>query len=1020
MKQKPVLRFPGTSYLIDGPYINVGSVVALTILSFFFFMSIALVLSWHDFPLLPLPTNNRVPLYHLVAFYKVWAGKFIPFFQGETYQQYTAWILWLGDRGELGRLGWRWTFSFLIGAVAAVKIAFAAWKPVTTEIQTRGRVLVEGEDAYPTLKADFANQVRREAENKVNGEAAPIPPAFTWETDEGYIPTDPDNNQLKPSQKVVMPDAQRRSHFFFAAGTRRGKTQLILKRIIEFMLRILKGEAIKVMIIDTAKADYSRYIPRKLMHMIAPQEKSGEAWDVANDLQVKAHAEEFWKGQIPDSEKDPFWNNAARSLGAASTVALINTSGNDWSLNNVTYYLKLSPKEYEPIVRQHYPEALQIIQMGDTTLSSVMGTLESFTKHILQLAEVWDGYQYKHDIKQMSVRLLQDKYESNQYLFAESLMPVFDDQSKIILENLLPNMILRGLLKTFNEEIGNEEGNRWRWKQMADTLRKPYREILKIAFKHYTAEEKSIFVNPAVKGAVVKAAFEFREKNLQLFTKDSEMTSYVDAHFSKPEDKQANLVFKAVLRKFRETHELIIGIVDTFENWDNSIFDFLLENLSSKELSRLMTDNDHEKLIRAAKPIFTYHHIWDKFETQPRFSFRDWIYNENPEKKFLVLKTSGQFSALTNPLVRGMLFYAKGLIDDDGFLDDKDAGMIRKFYILMDEFQALGNIKEFIEGALERFASKGVTVMLAVQDLAQLVKIYGQEFVDFLMSNTGNIFFIGSNIGKTSEMISNAVGKKWFKKLHASVTYQENGKSFSQNWQEHEGVVITPDEVNSKLGLDANGYPKRTFMEWLLRLDPKKLPIRYLYIGANMPKAYLLETPVCGYKQENRPEAADWRDPNKKPELNDFEGEVADILANGGKHDIERKIKPSNQWISNEQPILTFNDPDDQDIAAWMSQGVEDYTAEPEPYSEAQSQQMLERLKKQAESSPIYIVPSEDESLAGEVGKSVAFEALVDSHALSAVKETAEALLGSTQRKTNNKEEFKKALERKRENLKDS
>ncbi|CAD9228025.1 conserved membrane hypothetical protein [Burkholderia cenocepacia] len=1019
MKQKPVLRFPGTSYLIDGPYINVGSVIALTILSFFFFMSFALIMSWHNFPFLPLPTNNRPALYHLVAFYEVWAGKFIPFFRGETYQQYTAWIFWLDGRDELGRLGWRWLLSFLFGAVAAIKIAFAAWKPVTTEIQTRGRVLVEGEDAYPTLKADFANQVRREAENKIDGQPAPIPPAFIWETDEGYIPTDPDNDQLKPGEKVVMPDAQRRTHFFFAAGTRRGKTQLILKRIIEFMVRILKGEIIKVMIIDTAKADYSRYIPRQLMHMIAPQEKSGEAWAVAKDLQVKAHAEEFWKGQIPDSDKDPFWNNAARSLGVASTVTLINTSGDDWGFNNITYYLKLSPKEYEPIVRKHYPEALQIIQMGETTLGSVMGTMESFTKHILQLAEVWDGYQYKHDIRQMSVRLLQDKYETNQYLFAEGLIPVFDENSALILSNMLPNMILRGLVRTFNEELGNEEGNRWRWKHMADTLRKPYREIVKTAFKKYTAEEKSIFVNPAIKGTVIKAAFEFRQRNLR-FKTDREMTNYVDTQFPKPEDRQTNLVLKAVLRKFSDSYDLIVGIVDTFEDWDNSIFDFLVENLSSKELSRLMTENDHEKLIRAAKPIFTYYHIWDQFETQPRFSFREWLYDENPEKKFLVMKTSGQFSALTNPLVRGMLFYAKGLIDDDGFLDDKDAGMIRKFYILMDEFQALGNIKEFIEGALERFASKGVTVMLAVQDLAQVVKIYGQEFVDFLMSNTGNIFFIGSNIGKTSEMISNAVGKKWFKKLHTSVTYQENGKSFSQNWQEHEGVVITPDEVNSKLGLDANGYPKRTFMEWLLRLDPKKLPIRYLYIGANMPKAYLLETPVCGYKQENRPEPADWRDPKKAPILNDFEGEVADILAAGGKHDIQKDLKPSNQWISNEQPALTFHDPDDQDIAAWMSQGIEDYTAEAEPYSETQAQQMLERLKKQAESSPIYVMPKEDESLAGEVGKTVAFEALVDSHALSAVKETAEALLGSTQRKTNNKEEFKKSLDRKRETLKDS
>ncbi|WP_175912327.1 type IV secretion system DNA-binding domain-containing protein [Burkholderia metallica] len=1032
MKQKPVLKLPGTSYLIDGPYINVGSVIALVILSFFFFMSAALLLSWHDIPLLPLPTNNRVPLYHLLMFYEMWFGKLVPFFQGENYQQYGAWISWLGDRGELGRLGWRWLFSFLAGTIAAVKIGFAAWKATEVEIQTRGRELVEGEDAYPTFKRDLANQLRREADDGIE-------PAFIMETDNGYNPNDPDLDQLKPNEKVCMPDGQRRPHFLFAAGSRRGKTQVIKKRTHEFKRRILAGELIKLFIVDTAKADYSRDIPIEMMHMIAPHNKNGVAWWVAKDFENKLHAEEFWKGQIPDSDKDPFWPNTARSVGVGSTVALIDTCGTDWSFNNVVHYLKLTPEELEPIIRRHYPEALQIIQMGETTLSNVLGTMESFTKHLLQLAEIWDGYQYKRDINQMSVRLLQDQYDENQIRLAEHLIPIFKEKNKegeppVIVENVIPHLVFRGLIRSLNKDIGNEEGLRWKWANMVEILKKPYREIFAFAIESLTPDERTLFINDAIKLPITQATMRLLQRGFS-FNTDDDMIEFVGKQFSKPEEKQANLVFRALIRKHRHDDIPFVGMVETLEHWEDVILDVVANNLSSHELASITNTNDHQTLITKLAPIFTWYDTWDKFETQPRFSFRDWIYDENPEKKIFVLKTSGQYSTLTNPLVRGMLFYAKGIIDDDAFLDDKDAGFVRQFYILMDEFQALGNISDFIYPALERFASKGVSVMLAVQALSQLIKIqgYGQEFVDFLLGNTGNIFFIGSNMGKDTELISNAVGKKWFKKLHGSVTYQENGKSFSQNWQEHEGIVITPDEVNSKLGLDQNGYPQLTFSQKIwnffakllpeqyakgLITSPKKLPIRYLYLGANMPKAYILETPVCSYKTVTNPEPADWIDRKKNPKPNDFKKVAHDILANGALHDLEKDKQPINRWVLNELP--TSQQPElDQvvDAGTWESETPEEAYQVQQELTEEENQQMLESLKLRDERAPIYILSKEEEDATAEVAKDAIVESVVDSHALSAIKHTADILIGSSVTKTNDKEKFKQVVEERRREI---
>lgn len=251
--------------------------------------------------------------------------------------------------------------------------------------------------------------------------------------------------------------------------------------------------------------------------------------------------------------------------------------------------------------------------------------------------------------------------------------------------------------------------------------------------------------------------------------------------------------------------------------------------LSGEELKVLSTDflGGWQKLC---SQIVTYAEKWDKIEAAKKFSLREWLTNENPEKRILVLKPSETFPTLTEGLIRGMLFYANSVI-----LGELKNSNTRRLQILIDELQSNGNIDPFLGPALELYRSKGCGLALAFQDLSQLEKLYGEDFVRFLTANVANIFLMGVNQGTTAEKLSEMVGKMDILKMHTS---QSEGGS-SRNWQEHSAPVITADEINTKLGFK-NGY------------------ISFLYLANGLNPAYILKNRQINYKERYTPALADW------------------------------------------------------------------------------------------------------------------------------------------------------------------
>ncbi|MEL4177736.1 type IV secretory system conjugative DNA transfer family protein [Roseateles sp. PN1] len=232
--------------------------------------------------------------------------------------------------------------------------------------------------------------------------------------------------------------------------------------------------------------------------------------------------------------------------------------------------------------------------------------------------------------------------------------------------------------------------------------------------------------------------------------------------------------------------------------------------------------------------IVTSAKTWDVIEARPKLKFREWLMNENPDVKVVVLQPSEAFPTLTEGLIRGMLFYANSVI-----LADLKDSKTRKFQILIDELQSNGNIEKFLLPALALYRSRGVGLTLAFQDLSQIEKLYGPEAVQFLTSNVAGIYLMGVNQGTTAEKLSELVGKREVQIRSQSKTSSKDGVSFNESFQKDTAQVITADEINTLLGT-------------------KGKEIHYLYLPDGLNPAYVLRNKIIPYEVLYESKPASW------------------------------------------------------------------------------------------------------------------------------------------------------------------
>lgn len=787
--EKPIYVWPGDKSLHDGtrPLVYVGTATTLTALAFFGILTLALLVLCLNYSFFPMPTNEKSAAFHVFSFYRLMVSFLVPALQDPIYVKALVW--WEG-RGEVWLLVVRWCLALIAAAAGGFFTARSAFRPVEQAKQVRGRKLLKGTQGFDDIKRSFDSQVN----SKYGG------PNYIIASKKGFNVLDPKTFENE-KDVLRMPDPQRRGHCFYVGGSRRGKgvtTKKVIAQIYYHNIKKRYPELLKVstpyklFIVDTPKGEYAQLFKARDTLQLCFDEKHHIPHWISRDLKLAQDVAQYVSGLIEVSDSDPFWGNAARAVTTGVGAFLCKQANGLWGYSHLAYFKDLKPEEIQPIINKYYPEANQIISMGEQSLSSVLGTMSASLTFINDAARIWEGYDYKKDIHQMTAAMLRKPFWIEWFLDKAYGYTPTDEDYKTIEQ-------IDSQISSIQEQLdSNDKSN------------------------------ESINTKISIR----------RKLESQIKEKQAEKTRHLMSS-SSPSNATQSIV-KSHIEHLNATNK----------NWKWVDLKALLSQnwtIQTKELSRTTLEGTFDRsvipaFLDAIAPILQYAEIWDGYESRKKFSLREWLLDEDPKKKIVLLKPSGRFNTQLAPIIRGLLMYMKSTVNDKFFPEDKtDAVSRRNLHVVLDEFQSLGNIKEFIEPALEMFASKGVTVHFCCQDFSQLKSVYSEEFLKFVLANTTNTFIMGMNSGDSAELISNMVGKKHISKQH--LTRSSDG-STSTNVQVHDNeMVITPDEVNSFLGT---------------RFKGESGEVTFLYLPGNEKDCYLLTTPIERYPTHYVSEPADW------------------------------------------------------------------------------------------------------------------------------------------------------------------
>ncbi len=174
-----------------------------------------------------------------------------------------------------------------------------------------------------------------------------------------------------------------------------------------------------------------------------------------------------------------------------------------------------------------------------------------------------------------------------------------------------------------------------------------------------------------------------------------------------------------------------------------------------------------------------------------KISLREWALSPEVERRVIVLQGNKRYSVLEKAYVQAIISAFGGIMNSPEMTDSKS----RRIWMFLDEFPQLGKLDNFAQ-YLEVGRSKGMCVLIGLQDLAQLREIYGKETADVWAAICGTYIVCRSQGVDTLDWLIKFFGRKVVKTWSKSVSKQGNSKSE----QEKERDIVTSQDI---LGLGA-------------------------------------------------------------------------------------------------------------------------------------------------------------------------------------------------------------------------
>lgn len=211
------------------------------------------------------------------------------------------------------------------------------------------------------------------------------------------------------------------------------------------------------------------------------------------------------------------------------------------------------------------------------------------------------------------------------------------------------------------------------------------------------------------------------------------------------------------------------------------------------------------------------------------FRINDIMNYEKPVSLYLVVEPSA--IVLMAPLIRILLVQMINLLTPEMDYNDSSKNHKHRCLLLLDEFPAIGKM-DVLEKGIGYVAGYGMKVMIILQSLDQLYKIYGKE--NMFLSNCQVQVFYTANDVSTAEYVSKSLGKETIE----NYTQGRGGgmKLHAQQQQFLGRDLLTIDEVRTfpldKILLLVAGKPpfkvdKIRYFQEKLYLDRSNIPYVY-------------------------------------------------------------------------------------------------------------------------------------------------------------------------------------------------
>jgi hypothetical protein len=146
---------------------------------------------------------------------------------------------------------------------------------------------------------------------------------------------------------------------------------------------------------------------------------------------------------------------------------------------------------------------------------------------------------------------------------------------------------------------------------------------------------------------------------------------------------------------------------------------------------------------------------WGDVHPDYRISLKAWLDEQNPLRPTMILQRAPDLSAMSagwiGSAVQCMIRHLVASREDNNPCDNEMPDL-PEVWFLLDEFAQLGVMPEFFQ-LLETGRSLNIRAAIGFQNFSQLIRLYGPNAADEMLSLSGSLIALRQNPGKSSKII---------------------------------------------------------------------------------------------------------------------------------------------------------------------------------------------------------------------------------------------------------------------------